>query len=157
MSDHRKYNLEELGLEMVDEYTHRPVRRTKRLRLPRAQTVEEMVAVFHSVAEVPVGETEAFVDRVRTSLRWNLIQEEWEELKTGWKVHEDPVETLDAICDLVYVLVGAAVEFGWSFDEALKRVHESNMSKLTGRIRERDDGKILKGKDFVPPFLEDLV
>ena len=153
MTPMRRFTKEETGLELVDAYD--PPRR--RILPPPSTTVEEMVTVFHEVADIVVGDTEPFINRARTKLRWDLIREEWEELEVAWKVYEDPVESLDAICDLVYVLVGAAVEFGWSFDEALSRVHESNMSKLTGRIKERNDGKILKGEHFVPPSLEDLV
>jgi len=44
--------------------------------------------------------------------------------------------------------------------EAFKRVHESNMSKLgdDGKpIRRATDGKILKGPNYKPPVLDDLV
>jgi predicted HAD superfamily Cof-like phosphohydrolase len=153
----RRFTPEETGLELVDHYEPVPWPPQKRIIPPPSTTVEEMVTVFHSVADIVVGETEAFKNKKRTNLRWDLIEEEWDELRLAWKEYEDPVDTLDAICDLAYVLIGAAVEFGWSFDEAFKRVHESNMSKLIGRIKERRDGKILKGKHFVPPDLEDLV
>jgi predicted HAD superfamily Cof-like phosphohydrolase len=51
------------------------------------------------------------------------------------------------------------VEFGWDFDEAFKRVHESNMSKLDeeGKPIRRQDGKILKGPNYQAPDLRDLV
>ena len=62
-------------------------------------------------------------------------------------------------CDLVYVILGMFVEFGWNFDEAFKRVHESNMSKLDeeGNPIRREDGKILKGPNYQAPDLRDLV
>jgi len=46
-----------------------------------------------------------------------------------------------------------------AFDEAFKRVHESNMSKLgeDGKPLLRADGKILKGPNYKPPVLADLV
>ena len=48
---------------------------------------------------------------------------------------------------------------GWDLDEALHRVHESNMSKLDedGKPIYREDGKVLKGPTYAPPQLEDLV
>ena len=48
---------------------------------------------------------------------------------------------------------------GWDLDEAMKRVFESNMSKLgeDGRPVRREDGKILKGALYKPPTLSDLV
>ena len=43
-------------------------------------------------------------------------------------------------------------------EEALNRVHESNMSKLDedGKPILRDDGKVLKGPNYKPPDLSDL-
>jgi predicted HAD superfamily Cof-like phosphohydrolase len=43
--------------------------------------------------------------------------------------------------------------------EAIKRVHESNMSKLDndGNVIRREDGKVLKGPNYAPPVLSDLV
>ena len=48
---------------------------------------------------------------------------------------------------------------GWDLDEALHRVHKSNMSKLDeyGKPILREDGKVLKGPMYAPPNLEDLV
>ena len=47
----------------------------------------------------------------------------------------------------------------WDLDEALHRVHESNMSKLdkNGKPIYREDGKVLKGPNYAPPNLENLV
>ncbi len=47
----------------------------------------------------------------------------------------------------------------WDLDEAMNRVHESNMSKLgpDGKPIRRPDGKILKGPNYKPPILTDLV
>jgi predicted HAD superfamily Cof-like phosphohydrolase len=52
-----------------------------------------------------------------------------------------------------------AAFMGWDLDEAMKRVFESNMSKLgeDGRPVRREDGKILKGALYKPPTLSDLV
>ena len=46
----------------------------------------------------------------------------------------------------------------WDLNEALYRVHRSNMSKLgeDGKPIRREDGKILKGPNYKPPFLDDL-
>jgi len=43
--------------------------------------------------------------------------------------------------------------------EALRRVHKSNMSKLgeDGKPIRREDGKILKGPNYQPPELLDLI
>ena len=67
-------------------------------------------------------------------------------------------EALKELADLVYVCYQYAENMGWFLDEALNRVHESNMSKLDedGKPIYRDDGKVLKGPNYKPPNLEDL-
>ena len=68
-------------------------------------------------------------------------------------------ECLKELADLVYVCYQYAANMGWDLDEALHRVHESNMSKLDedGKPIYRDDGKVLKGPNYAPPNLDDLV
>ena len=48
---------------------------------------------------------------------------------------------------------------GWDLDGAMDRVHKSNMSKLdeNGIPILREDGKVLKGPNYKPPNLEDLI
>ena len=66
---------------------------------------------------------------------------------------------LKELADLVYVCYQYAANLGWDLDEAMYRVHESNMSKLddNGKPIYRDDGKVLKGPNYAPPNLNDLV
>ena len=47
----------------------------------------------------------------------------------------------------------------WDIEQALRRVHRSNMSKLgeDGKPIYREDGKVLKGPNYQPPDLSDLV
>ena len=47
----------------------------------------------------------------------------------------------------------------WDIEQALRRVHKSNMSKLgeDGKPIYREDGKVLKGPNYQPPDLSDLV
>ncbi len=72
---------------------------------------------------------------------------------------EFPAHCLKELSDLVYVCYQYAANMGWDLDEAMYRVHESNMSKLDddGKPIYRDDGKVLKGPNYKPPNLEDLV
>lgn len=88
-------------------------------------------------------------------LRFRLMQEEFMELMKS----EDPENMMKELCDVIYVVLGTFVAFGWDFDEAFNRVHESNMSKLgeDGKPIVREDGKILKGPHYAPPFLGDLL
>ena len=65
---------------------------------------------------------------------------------------------LKELADLVYVAFQFAAAAGWELDEALDRVHQSNMSKLVdGKPLKRADGKVLKGPNYEPPYLTDLV
>jgi len=93
----------------------------------------------------------------------NLIVEEFKEFleaegmlfRNSSPLHEEAIKELS---DLVYVCYQYAVNMEWDLDEALRRVHQSNMSKLeNGHPIYRDDGKVLKGKNYQPPNLEDLV
>ena len=68
-------------------------------------------------------------------------------------------EALKELADLIYVCYQYAANMNWDLDEALHRVHISNMSKLDedGKPIFREDGKVLKGPNYSPPNLEDLV
>ena len=66
---------------------------------------------------------------------------------------------LKELADLVYVCYQYAANLGWDLDAAMDRVHKSNMSKLgeDGEPILRGDGKVLKGPNYAPPNLEDLI
>ena len=68
-------------------------------------------------------------------------------------------DCLKELADLVYVCYQYAANMGWDLDEAMDRVHKSNMSKLddNGNPIFREDGKVLKSKNYQPPTLTDLV
>ena len=71
----------------------------------------------------------------------------------------DYENALKELADLVYVCFQYAENREWDLLTALNRVHQSNMSKLDENKRpiRRDDGKILKGPNYKPPYLTDLV
>jgi len=94
----------------------------------------------------------------------NLIVEEFKEFldAEGLLFRKNLVfeaEALKELADLVYVCYQYAENMGWLLDEALDRVHLSNMSKLDteGKPIYREDGKVLKGPNYKPPTLTDLV
>lgn len=65
---------------------------------------------------------------------------------------------LKELADLVYVCFQFAAAAGWDLNEALDRVHKSNLSKLVdGKPVKREDGKVLKGENYKPPILTDLI
>ena len=94
----------------------------------------------------------------------NLIVEEFKEFLEAegmlFRNNTDfPAEALKELADLVYVCYQYAENMGWFLDEALDRVHQSNMSKLgeDGLPIYREDGKVLKGPNYAPPNLTDLI
>jgi predicted HAD superfamily Cof-like phosphohydrolase len=99
------------------------------------------------------------------NFRLKLIFEEVQELATAALDVESSLlpestevlmeKLLKEMCDVVYVIKGTAVSFGMDFDEAYKRVHQSNLSKLP--LTKDDDGKVLKGPNYKPPSMEGLV
>jgi len=98
------------------------------------------------------------------TLQRTLIVEEFKEfldaenqLIKGYVVNA--TDALKELADLVYVCYQYAENLGWDLDEALNRVHLSNMSKLgeDGKPIYRADRKVLKGPNYQPPNLTDLV
>jgi len=67
---------------------------------------------------------------------------------------------LKELCDLKYVIDQYAAAMGWDIDEAERRVHESNMSKLDDNgdpIYNPETGKVLKSPNYIAADLSDLV
>ena len=102
----------------------------------------------------PLGEKYGY-SRKLEGLRWLLLKEEYNEVRDA----DGPQELLKELADLVYVTYGYAATYGWDLDEAFRRVHASNMSKLgpRGKPLKRPDGKVLKGSNYWKPDLSDLV
>ena len=87
-----------------------------------------------------------------------LIDEEFQEFRNSF-YNESYEAELKELADLVYVCFQFAENMEWDLEEALDRVHKSNMSKLglDGTPIRRSDGKVLKGPNYTPPILNDLV
>jgi len=101
--------------------------------------------------------------RAKRAYQKDLIVEEFNEfleaegmLFMHGRNHQE--HALKELADLVYVCYQFAENMGWFLDEALDRVHQSNLSKLgeDGKPIYREDGKVLKGPNYKPPNLEDL-
>jgi len=112
----------------------------------------------HKVAFIQARQDEREITKEEAeiiTLRRKLIMEEFQELM------EAPFldDVMKEACDLLYVVLGMFVEFGWDVEEAFSRVHESNMSKLgeDGKPIHREDGKVLKGPNYKKADLSDLV
>lgn len=88
--------------------------------------------------------------RRNRTLRVRLLQEELDELVDAL-MDDDPVEVIDAICDLLFVLYGAADTWGIDVEPYFNEVVRSNFTKVGGAVRE--DGKRLKPPTYEPPVL----
>jgi len=92
-------------------------------------------------------------------LRVSLITEELRELVEAWR-KEPVVNCYKELIDLMYVVFGAACDFGLHPDlveQIFDEVHKSNMSKGTnGQPVFNQAGKVLKGEDYTPADLSFL-
>ena len=101
------------------------------------------------------GQTVGERNQDQFDLYLKLIKEEVDELQTAVD-QNDRVEQLDALIDIMVVTVGAVQSLGVDGEGAWKEVMSTNFSKidsLTGRVRKREDGKVLKPTGWQPPQL----
>lgn len=107
------------------------------------QTPGQMAKEFRQAFGVPNN-------RVRD---WSLIEEEFDELADEVAPGADELKEL---ADLVYVCFQFAESNSYDLDEALRRVHASNMSKIgpNGEIERNGHGKVRKGPYYQPPNLK---
>lgn len=124
------------------------------------ETPEHLIAqafVFRMAAEQSIDPNNEIIQ----DMQLTLIREEFDELVEAHineDTDEDKAHTLKELADLVFVCYQYAIARNWNLDTAMKRVFESNMSKFVdGKPLRREDGKVLKGPDYKPPFLDDLV
>ena len=76
----------------------------------------------------------------------NLITEEYTELQEAVDAN-DSLEQLDALVDILVVTIGAIRAAGWDGAGAWEEVMRTNFAKIdkeTGKVRKREDGKVLK-------------
>lgn len=141
-----KWNIED-GLEYYNADT-------------RPQTQMEMVREFVTLSG----------QKPDPVLYGNLIKEELREWSEEYYLFEgyfNPEEIgyqaedeLKELADLLYVAYGYANARGWDLEEAFRRVHQNNVGRMyqpDGTIKRREDGKILKNKDYPKVDLKDLV
>jgi len=85
----------------------------------------------------------------------NLIEEEYKELIAAENA-SDKLEQLDALIDILVVTIGAIHSMGADAEGAWKEVMATNFAKIdkeTGKVRKREDGKVLKPVGWTPPNL----
>ena len=116
---------------------------------------------FRSIHQQPTG---CFAPEV-LDMQLSLIKEEVAELAEAYELCKDHIqnprpraELLKELADLVYVSFQFAAAAGYDLNEALDRVHKSNLSKLVdGKPVKNAEGKVLKGENYRKPFLQDLI
>jgi predicted HAD superfamily Cof-like phosphohydrolase len=98
-------------------------------------------------------------DEKQFSMYIKLIDEEHQELLEA-TLAEDSVEQLDALIDILVVTIGAIHSMGADAEGAWKEVMRTNFAKVdhdTGKVRKREDGKVLKPVGWTPPDLKPFV
>lgn len=81
-----------------------------------------------------------------------LIDEEYKEHINA----TDDVQTLDACMDMIWVILGYCYMKGWDVNGAWNEVARSNLAKIdpdTGKVKKREDGKVLKPEGWSAPNL----
>ena len=118
----------------------------------------ESVKKFMKTFGQEVKEKAEFPTDKITSLRYDLIQEELDELKEAID-NKDIKEVADALTDILYVTYGAGHAFGINLDKCFAEVQNSNMSKLgdDGKPIYNEKGKVLKGPNYFKPDLKKFV
>ena len=110
---------------------------------------------FMKACDQSVGELNP--DQFKLYLK--LINEESQELITAVE-QGNRVETLDALLDLIVVTIGAIHSLGADGEGGWKEVMGTNFAKIdkeTGKVRKREDGKVLKPAGWVAPDLKPFV
>jgi predicted HAD superfamily Cof-like phosphohydrolase len=110
---------------------------------------------FMRACDQTVGE----LNEDQYKLYLNLMEEEWKELQVALE-SGDRVEQLDALLDFIVVTTGAIHSGGFDGEGGWKEVMRTNFAKIdkdTGKVRKREDGKVLKPLGWTPPSLKEFV
>lgn len=89
------------------------------------------------------------------NLYLELVREEFIELVEAVDAG-DEIEVLDALVDILVVTIGAGHSMGANMEGAWNEVMRTNFAKIdpeTGKVRKREDGKVLKPEGWQPPEL----
>tara|TARA_Y100000310_G_scaffold193641_1_gene193602 strand:+ start:9833 stop:10324 length:492 start_codon:yes stop_codon:yes gene_type:complete len=115
---------------------------------------QQDVAAFHQRFGIPIRFKPQLASSDRRHLRTKLHREEYEEL---WEAMSSGniTEIADGIADLIYVLLGTAIEYGININPIWDEVQRTNMLKEGGGIR--PDGKILKPEGWLSPDIAGIL
>jgi len=115
-----------------------------------------MTNIFKDSKDFMVAIDQHEPNQAQFDLYVKLIDEEHSELHDAIEA-DDRVEQLDALVDILVVTAGAINSMGADGEGAWNEVMRTNFAKVdpeTGKVRRREDGKVLKGPNWVPPNLE---
>ena len=118
----------------------------------------ERVRKFMKIFGQEIKEKAAFPNNKISSLRYDLIKEELDELREAID-NKNLKEVADALTDILYVTYGAGHAFGINLDKCFQEVQNSNMSKLglDGKPIFNESGKVMKGPNYIKPDLGKLI
>lgn len=113
-------------------------------------------AKFMAACDQSVGDPSAIK---QYEMYYGLIKEEVAELMQAHS-EGNKVEQLDALIDILVVTIGAIHSMGAQGEGAWNEVMRTNFAKIdqeTGKVRKRDDGKVLKPEGWQPPKLDQFL
>lgn len=116
---------------------------------PQQQVKEFMLKMGQTRRDTP-----GFPDADTRLLRFRLIHEEAGELCTAL-MKGDLVQSIDGICDLLYVVYGAAEALGVDLEAYFEEVHRSNMDK-DPNVKD-EFGKVIKPFGWTPPRIKEML
>jgi predicted HAD superfamily Cof-like phosphohydrolase len=110
--------------------------------------------------DIDINKKPTNIPENRYRLRFNLMAEENLEYLEACAAG-DTIEIADAIGDMLYILLGTALEHGMQdyLKKIFSEIHRSNMSKMgkEGKAIRREDGKILKGSNYFKPNISKII
>lgn len=119
----------------------------------------DCVQAFHVIMGQPVLRLPTIPPAERVKLRWSLHSEEVEELHSAMD-QGNLAEIADAIGDLIYVLLGTALEYGLPLPAVWQAIQRANMAKMdpvTGKVIKNDKGKVMKPPGWQPPNINAII
>ncbi len=119
------------------------------------------VEKFHEIFGVGIEkQPKADLPQNIIELRYRLMGEENDEYLEAAK-NNDIVEIADALGDMLYILCGTIISHGLQdkIEEVFDEIQRSNMSKLdeNGKPIYREDGKVMKGKNYFKPNIKAIL
>ena len=115
-----------------------------------------MVRDFHRRSGSVVSATPTWPGDSVHRIRVSLLEEELAEFRNAGETR-DLVEVADALADLLYAVHGAAVEFGIDLEPVFRETHRAQLSKCDPAPVRRADGHVLKGPNYSPPRIREVL